>query len=565
MKFSDIHCSAGNTANFTDPPLNLTVLSALQLKHLPKLLREAKLPDICLPTFIHEATHHWCFQSPVVSTLAYLQLRARRRAKMLEDMPSVSSDISPYDVLEDVIRYETAIAMLRPIAEGLALFAEFDAFYRNSPVIALPLMWTYYFFIGHDKSEIELKSKIDNFRQSLNELLWKYRVGKECCEQKAGLLAHPMSTINKVYLPGYLTVKNLWHEAVSRCERFQDTNLFLTYLRGFFYDDLGLVAVLLDQQMYEFNSANSICMYLQNRFKQFLKCDLDAYVAAYENEVSARGKSSFPYGSQKHFTQPNLYQLGQQSLQALLFEVVTDSDDCLIWIISRRELMSLCSFQVPVRVSSGTTFVTLNNTIMSGVTTLPNVEDGEGEGSIDYVISPSGGYQAFTISLSGKLVSVVFGGIVDEDKRNVFTKYQINRSFIQKEAQVFKEALDNVLHDPRVEYIHNHITREVAGVVKAYYRGLSLALVPDDRLDHCFNLMSKYGFYGILNRRSSLVRILASLSVYYSNCIPKDLVLQVLAEEGIEYESAIADLIYLGKQSGFPMIEDREKDFICYV
>jgi hypothetical protein len=369
-------------------------------------------------------------------------------------------------------------------------------------------------------------------------------------------------------------VKNLWHHAVSQCERFRDTNLFLTYLRSFFYDDLGFVATLLDTQTAEQFSAEAICQYLQTRFDQFVRADLNADVMEYEQEVSSRGDAPGRPPLRNRFTDPHLYELGQSRMIEAVSEMASDAasgttDEILRlldgWTIMRRELMSVCSFRVPVSVSGGTVSVTLNDTPMREVAALPNVEEGEGEGSIDYVFSTSGSYQAFAISLEDTLVSATFGGKVDDNDRELFTKYQVNRSSIMERDRDIRQHLDNILHDGAIGIIRDSIARRVDRVVKGYFRGLALLLVPDDKLEACCEQMHELGFYRFLREDFALVRTLASISLYYSLGFPRHLVSRVLAEEGVDYDTAMASLTSCGIEHGVRLVEDRETDFVCYV
>lgn len=86
--------------------------------------------------------HHWCFQSAVGSTLSLLYLRARRTALVISVQEEKSTPASDSDVVEDLGRYELVVNLLRPLAEGLALFAEFDVVpQRSSKFMTIPLQW----------------------------------------------------------------------------------------------------------------------------------------------------------------------------------------------------------------------------------------------------------------------------------------------------------------------------------------------------------------------------------------------------------------------------------------
>ena len=62
--------------SWTDPVSNLMLLHQLDLRSALARLRDREaLPQDALPSFLHESTHHWCFDSPVGLTLSLVTLR----------------------------------------------------------------------------------------------------------------------------------------------------------------------------------------------------------------------------------------------------------------------------------------------------------------------------------------------------------------------------------------------------------------------------------------------------------------------------------------------------------
>jgi hypothetical protein len=241
VALSDFHCSVGDARSITDPVTNWVMISGVDLKRdLANMIRGGKYPLSCLPIFLHEAVHHMCFDSPVGMALSMLQLRARRKA-LLHITNSQSSAVDKYDVAEDAIRYESAIHIMRPLAEGLALFGEFDAFPGDSPVMSnvMKIM-----AINFREPREERETIADTARR----ILWGTRVGSLFTERKADLLVQPLVTTSGGYLAGYLTVKNLQLILMKKMQsgRFLDSDLFLFYLLTYFYHDFGFVATLLD-------------------------------------------------------------------------------------------------------------------------------------------------------------------------------------------------------------------------------------------------------------------------------------------------------------------------------
>src|SRR5262245_8554306 len=85
--------------------------------------------ETVLPQFLHEFTHHWCFDSTLGCATAMLMLRAQRNAL-------VFGSGRTEQVRRDWCRAQTVEIMLHPLAEGLALFAEFDLAPGRSPVVS---------------------------------------------------------------------------------------------------------------------------------------------------------------------------------------------------------------------------------------------------------------------------------------------------------------------------------------------------------------------------------------------------------------------------------------------
>src|SRR5262249_31414932 len=124
---------------------NHTIFSSDDLRNnLPELLTpEGTLPNELLPTFLHEATHHWCFTSPVGTAIATLGLRGRVSAFRAMEA-STPQEAKNWDVraADDIARAEVASLLMRPLAEGMATFAEFDLnISRRSQAVPPPLRW----------------------------------------------------------------------------------------------------------------------------------------------------------------------------------------------------------------------------------------------------------------------------------------------------------------------------------------------------------------------------------------------------------------------------------------
>ena len=73
--------------SYVDPIINAAVISQIDMRRDYARLLQLDFPEIYLPTFLHECTHHACFTSPLGTALALLRMRAYRRATRLRTQP----------------------------------------------------------------------------------------------------------------------------------------------------------------------------------------------------------------------------------------------------------------------------------------------------------------------------------------------------------------------------------------------------------------------------------------------------------------------------------------------
>jgi hypothetical protein len=269
----------GSLAATTDLVSNATNFPRIDLQtDAGWLFRLGPSPEQHLPSFLHEATHHWCFQSPVVSALVTVLFEAQRQVAgiiMLEDDQERLNCLR--SAQDRLARFEATLAVLRPLSEGLACFAEFDATPRfKTRVRSEPMNWAAMGFgmplpgepwedttmiIFGDKPPEGADPSTVEVDQWLMRLVGRMRVGQPLLDRKANLLIQPFDIAHGGYLPGYLSVKTLWHVLSLQVPRFRnETDLLLVFLRNFFFDDPGLVSVLLDPVVTEAGNAAEACL-----------------------------------------------------------------------------------------------------------------------------------------------------------------------------------------------------------------------------------------------------------------------------------------------------------------
>jgi hypothetical protein len=559
---ADLHCSLGDGRSYTDPVTNWTLISGVKLdRDLGHMIQAGRYPRAFLADFIHELVHHSCFYSSVGTALALLQLRARRRSVVEEDTWDETND-ARWDVLEDVVRYETAISHMRPLAEGLALYGEFDALPGKSPVISHIMLMTGISFLDLRNEKRSEELSVAEATERLASVLVSARLGETFQRRKGNLLARPLDTAGGGYLPGYLTVKNIWHALVAQtqCAKLFDTDLYMNYLRTFFYDDYAYIATLLDPDKEisaagggRNDSAQAISTYFQERIYRLFEYTNEKTITEFE-EMALAGQTVPEMGSD-----PALAQRGRELLDEMLaeldFDGPPDTREKLLlrrdqWTLAQRELMCVGSFVTPVavnvhgRVAVGE-FPLGPADVRIPVFSLPALPDwsvDSGEGSVEFFLSPAGRYSVFTVTLHHKVVAIgsLSPNLSDEVKEQI-CGYKTSHSQAAEERGIWHAVLESILNEktPHWDYL-THYRKEARRVADAVYLPKALALTPDDRLEAAIAVLSKDGFYQLLGRDFDAVMGAARLSLATSVTFSRNTVEQLVGRDGTDMDFVLA-------------------------
>jgi hypothetical protein len=267
--------SLGDKLSDTDPITNSVVISGLDFsRDGANLLRPGRYPGSCINSYIHESLHHMCFRSPVGSALSYLYHRAFQRALDYVTLGEASAH-DGIDVLGDIVRVEGLLHLMRPLAEGIALFGEFDAFPGDAKSISWVFRNTAIAFAEHVPGSNTLQ--VD---QILHELLRRARQSQLGRQRKENLLMQGLTTHRGGYLPGYIFVKNLQFSLFGHLgsRKLLDSEFYLHFITYWFYNDFSLVKTLLDGKktlspftetsIAERDAFNAIAAAFQNRVKE---------------------------------------------------------------------------------------------------------------------------------------------------------------------------------------------------------------------------------------------------------------------------------------------------------
>lgn len=513
--------------SFTDPITNATLMSQGDLaRHLDEMV-SGQLPIDFLPSFLHEATHHWCFFGSVGAALSLIHRRARRQALMAaaRDMDADEAEDLKWKVFDDFIRYDSAMILLRPLVEGIALFMEFDVVPGDSSISSDLLTLVQMLFRSPTEAGGR-KSPLSDDRA--RELLFHARTS-ELIERKAHLLLSPLGLDAGGYLIGYLMVKNYWLSLAVKHERLWDRDLFAMYFIEYIFNDLGLVANILDPEHRDVFAVEALTNYLAGRLTGLQGLDPNKFLDELEkvrDQPYVRTADEVP-ATPDLATGEALRKVGLSRLTGLWSELREDSestDDYVkmlarydLWSFAQRQIMCIGRMAVQVRMV-GTSHVLISVDarpvcILSG---LPDVKiEGETSGSLDVFVHPypGGRFLAVTVSVDDTVVSTYFSRDPGENVRRDFTRYRTDTAAVSEGEQVLKEYLiATVTEDESMGHVLAAERDILADWTTTNYSKFGLKFVRGRDRAQVFRTMQESGFYPVVHR-VALVRALAVLGI----------------------------------------------------
>lgn len=232
-----------------DPISNAIAISAANPAYAPKqagatlkspdvwgaALAEGVLSDDLLWPIIHELTHHASLNTAVGISLSAL-------AVSHTSLVGAQFDEDKFGwVAKDAVRHALMERLLRPMLEGLALFAEFDAVSGNVPV-ATWSMQTAALLFGKDDMNDAIVRREDGLAP-LKRKLESLRLSAPMVRKKKELLSCSILD-NEGYLLGYLLIKVIWNDLVARAPIWNHSDLFVAFLNDYFFNDFHLAELL---------------------------------------------------------------------------------------------------------------------------------------------------------------------------------------------------------------------------------------------------------------------------------------------------------------------------------
>jgi hypothetical protein len=200
--------------NALSNPIHVPGIESASLAQIVK----RQFPVDTILSCLHEISHHWCFQSPV--GIAHALTYTDGLIHMFESV-TVDPDYSRI-ARESFIRFSMADALLDPLYDGIALFAEQNLSSLHSETASNPIVK-----IGMHYG-VEMGQ---NFFKDVSTLLVRARRTISNIRRKKIILSYPGDPASSPYLTGYNTVMNCFHKSCFKVERLRDPDLFIVYFR----------------------------------------------------------------------------------------------------------------------------------------------------------------------------------------------------------------------------------------------------------------------------------------------------------------------------------------------
>ncbi|WP_405163310.1 hypothetical protein OG203_44830 [Nocardia sp. NBC_01499] len=580
------------TRSWTDLSSNLTHLGAVRLAdHLDELLHPGKgSPELTLGC-LHEFTHHWCFHSAVGFAITGLQYRMTRAA--------LSGDGRAVDWIQrDAVAYHTVSAVLRPLIEGLALFAEFDVNTVHSPVATAPMLAAINLFSGKaphilgPAADGDLAPMVGDRAATLamslpiSAHLRTIRVSEAGIRRKVNVLATGLADDQDGYLLGYLSVKSMWRDVRRRCDRlYTETDLVLALLRGFFFEDRRLVEILLGTGEKDMGKlANLIVDHVTGRVRELARIT-EADVATLEALILSRAPTeSAKWAAPLHVSTAR-WRAGQRAYTVLLTDLnaeprkVADTADAELAeglrrafgvLLDRRHIVRLGTAAVEVTVARRGKYVVRlgKRVLLRG--RAPDASPQSGSGTVELVFSAlsSGLHRAIVVYGPDSAIDIVAPGIEPDDADEMAllrTHAHPGERYVELFERM-RRVVDGVLDATPQAALLAAVQDQLPEVAKHLYLDSGLNTVPDDRLIEVWRTLDAGGIYALLDYDRDLLEALVILGAVAPLMPFRGQLLAELALHGFpDPEAILRRLTELEQRTGFGLVNADDQRVMVHV
>lgn len=586
---------------------NILFLSESPITDYIACFEHGSLPEFLLPVFLHEATHHWCLTSIVGNALAVNELKIQR-AFLDSDGLLESDSLALWSKMSAIRR------LLEPLLEGLALFADFDAYSGSSTIVSAVQNWAAILFTRSLKIEIPTTMPLERLRY----LLCAYRSSEIAMRRKSDILVRPLTTANGGYLLGYLTVKNIWSNSLKRSKRLADSDLFLAYLRSIVFEDPIFADMILGQSDDAVNSINALMTHFHQRLKLLGSQDIEDRVERFERSIAETGTLDDHWESvfikekaRKKTTEQLSERLGSPFrellkpvpyLDALLEKINKELDlpngisapkkrERLLNSLHRsdinlavpRELMeraiidaapmlhrTLVRIRVDrVNVQVGADHkctVSLEASPLFTTSAREDVPEGSGPGLFALYFLPDYGTLALICVKDNYCVFTIFPENVPDFIRGFIT-LTVSQVLLNEKGRI---EIPSLIRQTREFLAENsgdsqEIEAQLEDVITNLYLNHATCFVSDQKLDSCLKPMQENGFWQLFDENGDRVSSLAALGLISSFTPMIDHIDALMRLHEFDLPQTIKELKTTQDRFGYPLLLTWEKTLRCLV
>jgi hypothetical protein len=478
---------------------------------------ERGMPIDALLPFCHEITHHLIFDTAVGSALAGLETQARAMAAQCNRVGVVDprTELALFDFQ---LRFRTISDLLKPLDEGLALFAELDGTCGLAERPSVRMQWTARLFVD-SAGELYEPSAAD-----VDPIIHKFVTTRREFYRKEELLSQPLSCVRNGQvegdLAGYLSVKNLFTQTFRQDQSF-DTDLFISHWIDHFFEDAHLVELL----------SSPPCETLDDAVAHS-----DRMIGGIAFRLAECLSSYKPEAAEGH-TPPKT----SAERKALSHE---------------RELMCIARLAADLEQQGDCVEVYIEGELWGAFPARGQPQWRKGPATIEYFISPREKYEAYTVTISSDVVAAIVlapeSGPVIARRLATILPY---RDAVQKRAGEESAALASMEKQMAYSSVLADLRDENLERIDKLFTGMVVLRAPNDRKDSCRASMKNNGFLGIFNNDRDLLRRYAALSSFTAIVPSRRFVDHLARKDGIDVDKTLVDLRACSERTGMMLFE----------
>lgn len=531
---------SGDEQSYSHSVTNLLYLKGFdRLEEFGSLWLDRRLPQHLFLPFVHEMTHIWCYSSALGSVLSELRLNCAVLSKIILSrlLPAEEQSVALEDLRHDVIRLETAVHVLRPLAEGMALFAEYDAT-PSSTTLSYPTACAAALFAPHNPDNAGNRETDDDIR-----LIWQVLCdnrGKEnIFRNKANLLFSQFTFSDESggYLQGYLFVKSILWLFETTLGRRVDSDCFLSFLRWYFFEDWAGAAAVLDQSGTLTEASSRVVYHVGDRLIDLASADALAHFEVFEAHRLKQGNSPPKYHDwvrtrfDTEIQGRELYRKLFEDTSTLATTAVENGSDptkylqrYVITLNKRRNVLILCEHPAKITLSEMEVSVVLEGTteqlIMSPFNQCAEMPLGTYSGYVSLVMGTDLSFCTLVAGTSGKAIAISPLGKMTEEQKSLVTDFVGSRTDYERFSEHIVRITSDVIKEAYgAEWLPSCLSNIDQGIDKLY-RNMAFQWLPETVREENATTMRKNGFAGILGWNRELGYALGRVSIFSSLQLP---------------------------------------------